>query len=399
MTTEDFVGPKYSEMQSFAIIILLLVAVGFRILLFPYENNDIMRFHIPWFLYLSQHNGLFAIKDLLDPNSLFQGLTYSPPYFYLMSVLLPFSKWISPVVLMKSLSIVFDFLSAAGIFLIIRRKFPTGINKWVGFFAVCYAPTVVINSAYWGQVDGVFTSFLVLSLFFILKQRTKLSLVLFASALAFKIQALILSPVFLILLLRKKISLMETMIIPMVFFLWMVPAYFCGYPILAPFTAIFNVAGEYSSLTMNSPTIFAFVPNRYFDIAVPLGVVFAAICCMGLVWVAIKGNWKLNQEDVIFFAITIAVVLPYVLPKMHERYFYPAAMFTILMIFFFPRLKLIPLALQVTSLLSYLPFLRGYELVPLFIPALINGFVAVVLVAGLIKRAKMPLRKTTISSE
>ncbi len=399
MTKEEYSGPKHSEMQSIVVIILLLGAVGFRILLFPYENNDIVQFHIPWFIYLSQHNGLFAIKDLLDPNSPFQGLTYSPPYFYLMSILLPLGKWVSPVVLMKSLSIVFDFLSATGIFLIIRRRFPTGINKWAGFFVVCYAPTVVINSAYWGQVDGVFTSLLVFSLFFILNQRTKLSLVLLASAIAFKIQALILSPVFLILLFRKKISLVETMIIPLVYFLWMVPAYISGYPILAPFTAIFNVAGEYSSLTMNSPTIFAFVPNRYFDVAVPLGVLFAAICCVGLVWYAIKGNWELNQEDIIFFVVTIAVVLPYVLPKMHERYFYPATMFSILFFFFNPRLKLIPLALQVTSLLSYLPFLRGYELVPLFIPALINGYVAIVLIAGLIKRTKVPLEKTTILNE
>lgn len=385
MTREKVSRWKLTLVNPLLIMAILVLAAGIRIVFFPYMNNDLSQFHLPWFRYLSQHNGLFAIKDFLEPKSPFQGLTYSPTFFYLMVALLPFEKWVPPVILMKSMACVFDFVSAAGVYLIIRNRYPTGFCKWAGFLAVCFSPTVIINSAYWGQVDSVYTSLLVFSLFLVCIQRPGWSLVFFSSALAFKIQALIFAPVILVLLFRKKIGWTQLMIIPAVYLLWMVPAYLCGYPLLAPFTAIFNVAGAYTSLTMNAPTQYAFIPNRYFDQTVPLGVALASLGCLGLLWMAIKGKWELNQADTILLTVTLAVMLPFILPKMHERYFYPAALFSILLIFYYPKLRIIPLVLQVTSLISYVPFLRGYELMPLFIPAIINGCVLAVLIASIFK--------------
>ena len=56
--------------------------------------------------------------------------------------------------------------------------------------------------------------------------------------------------------------------------------------------------------------------------------------------------------------------MPFVTPKMHERYFYPADVITILYAFYFPRFFYVPLLTIGASLFAYLPFLYGKSLLP-----------------------------------
>ena len=68
---------------------------------------------------------------------------------------------------------------------------------------------------------------------------------------------------------------------------------------------------------------------------------------------------------------------PFLLPKMHERYFFPAAVFAIVLAFYRPRSALIALLFQLTVLLSYLPYLKGYPVVTVQLAAVANlGIVA-----------------------
>jgi hypothetical protein len=57
--------------------------------------------------------------------------------------------------------------------------------------------------------------------------------------------------------------------------------------------------------------------------------------------------------------------MPYVLPKMHDRYFFAADVMAIVYAFFFPRYFFIPILVILTSVFSYGPFLFGVEIVPL----------------------------------
>ena len=77
------------------------------------------------------------------------------------------------------------------------------------------------------------------------------------------------------------------------------------------------------------------------------------------------------------------MLMPFVLPKMHERFFYPADVLSIVLVFYRPRLFLVPLAMITISFFSYQPFLFGAEPVPI-------GLLAVgvlVLLIGLTKDA------------
>ena len=192
--------------QPLVFAVLVLAAVGLRLLLLPFTNHDLTDAVIPWYEYMIRNGGLQAINGLLDSANGFPAYIYSPPYLYLLAAAIPLTKWFSTVEVIKLVSIVFDFVSAIAVFYLVKLKFPTGWKKWAGFFAVCFAPTVFINSAYWGQFDGIYTAFLVVCLYFVCTGRISLSLVFFATALAFKLQAVLFVPLYVVLFFQKKIN-------------------------------------------------------------------------------------------------------------------------------------------------------------------------------------------------
>jgi len=59
------------------------------------------------------------------------------------------------------------------------------------------------------------------------------------------------------------------------------------------------------------------------------------------------------------------MMAPYFLPKMHDRYFYPADVLSIAYGFYFPAQFYVPVTVCLASFLAYLPFLAGHAIVPL----------------------------------
>jgi Gpi18-like mannosyltransferase len=357
---------------------LLAVLVAIRIPLLPYLNTDIA-VYLPWFRYLSDHGGLYGIKDLLTAGIAGHAAVYPPPIFYQMAALTPLMGRISPVVLVKSICIVFDVLCAFAFYLIVREDNPYGKAKYLAFLLAGLAPVTVICSAYWGQFDSQYCSFLLFMLYFLKKKANNWAMVSFATALAFKYQALILAPLLVILFLRRVIGWKQLAVIPAVFFLWMVPAYLTGCPLTAPLTLLMNGAREFDALTMNAPSLFALIPVAKSDTLALVGMAATACVCGWIIWKATRYQVYFGEKQVVLCSVLVAMCIPYFLPRMHDRYFYPAALLSILLVFNWPRLKVIPLVLQCTCLLSFLPFLRGYELIPLAVPAVVNGIVIIVL--------------------
>jgi Gpi18-like mannosyltransferase len=65
------------------------------------------------------------------------------------------------------------------------------------------------------------------------------------------------------------------------------------------------------------------------------------------------------------------LIVPCFLPKMHDRFFFPADVISILLAFYFPQRFYVPILISTVSFFSYLPFLFGYEVIPLRYLALI----------------------------
>jgi Gpi18-like mannosyltransferase len=81
-----------------------------------------------------------------------------------------------------------------------------------------------------------------------------------------------------------------------------------------------------------------------------------------LIWV--YKTWKMREEagynPFILAALVSVALVPFILPRMHERYFYLQDLTTLIAAFFMPELWFLPILSQVISVIAYGPFLFNY---------------------------------------
>jgi len=82
---------------------------------------------------------------------------------------------------------------------------------------------------------------------------------------------------------------------------------------------------------------------------------------------------------VVELATFSTLLVPFVLPKMHQRYFFPADILSIVFGFYFPAYFYIPLVINMVSFFSYQYFLFGPEDVPMSVLALVTLSVLAIL--------------------
>lgn len=357
--------------KPFLIIALLGISILVRYIMLSRNNVDLEHYLVPWYNYIIDHGGFVALKDAF--------YNYSPPYMYLLVAVTPLKGIFTEIASIKLISICFDYAAAWALFRLVRLKHPGNNLPWFAFFGVLFAPTVFINSAYWGQCDVIYCTFLLGCVYFCCTRKYQVALVCFGSAFAFKAQAIFLSPLILILFLNGSIPWRNIFILPITYFLWIVPSLIVGYPLGNALGTYFNQADTYHWLTANAPNIYMFIPTAYYDYAVPIGSGLSTIVCGYLVWFVVKSKSELDGPKIIFLSVLFSTLLPFILPKMHDRYFYFAALLSIGLAFYRPKWRLAPLVLQGSSIISYTYFLQGNVYIPVIIPILLNFFLVAAL--------------------
>src|SRR5712691_1051958 len=195
--------------------ILLLLAIALRVSLYHTVTSDYTVFLSQWYDFIQTHGGFAALK--------YNFSNYNPPYLYLLTLTtyLPIPK----LVAIKTLSVVFDGVLGLFAYLILSLRYRRSYAAVVGVLVILFAPTIVINSAAWGQSDAIYTAFCLGSLYFLLKERPAWACVFFGLAISFKLQAIFFLPVLLVLLLRRKLPLKYLLLIPATFLLMLAPAF------------------------------------------------------------------------------------------------------------------------------------------------------------------------------
>ncbi len=334
--------------QTVLLVAGVALAIAARLTLFGFEGNDIKYFMGPWYDYIAAHGGFSALKDAFSD--------YSPPYLYLLVV----ATWlpVKKLYAIKLVSVVFDFLLAAGVSLTVREKYGKGPMTALAFLLTLFAPTVLVNSAMWGQNDSIFTALLVLAVLLLVRGKTSAASAVFGLSLAFKAQAVFLLPVFFVLFFTKRLKVLPALLIPAAYVVSMIPAVIAGRPLKDLLLVYTRQAGEYPHLTMGAPNLYQWLPDdfaRFRDPGILLAAAVVVIICLLAVW----SRAPVGPEAVVRLALVSAVAVPFFLPGMHERYFFPADVIAIAWAFYFPRGFLVPVVMGLTSLFAYFPFLLG----------------------------------------
>ncbi len=243
-----------------------------------------------------------------------------------------------------------------------------------GFFIL---PTVLFNSSGWGQIDSLYTSFLLLCTYLLLKEKPFWAMVAFGMAFSFKSQSIFLLPFLGILFLKGRIRWHHFLLIPAVYVILGIPAALIGRSWPSILTIYLGQLGQFRVLSMNAPNLYIFIANSFYDIGlkIGLGIFLLAMAIWG--WINWHAKITGTHRQIMLMALAVLALVPFVLPKMHDRYFYPVDVFSYAVIIFAPEMWFVPLFYQLISGLSYSAFLLGAPTGFVAIAALINTAITI----------------------
>ena len=353
------------------VILGIGLAVALRYSMLEFKSVDFLKYTKSWYNTLKA-GGFSAFSQNFS--------NYNVPYLYLLYLVIRFFPNLPAVIATKIPSLVADFVMAWLAFQVVRLKYINSPFPMFAAFAVLFAPTIVLNSAFWGQADALYTTALVACICLLLIRKEALAIIMFGISIAFKAQGVFLSPLLLALVLRREVHWRYLLLAPAIMLLALIPAWLAGHSILDLLSIYPSQAGQYDQLSMHAPSVFSWMPDtgRFYGYFYPAGLFAAAAAALCLAILVYKSKVKLTPSLLIELATISVMLMPFLLPKMHERYFYPADVFTILLAFYYPGLFLVPIGMSIISYFAYQPTI--FESEPVSIAILAVGVLLLLIV-------------------
>lgn len=338
--------------------LLLIIGIIARTAVINFTNIDTSNYLIPWYDYISNKGIATALGDNFA--------NYTPLYTYLLALMtvMPIPK----LTAIKLIPITMDIINAFMIYKIVKHKYPQGlVALWASTIFWCL-PTVVLNSAFWGQADSLYAGFLLMTLYFLIVNRPFLAVLLFSVSISIKLQAIFMGPLLAIIVLGSafkpsvfkyatKIKVWYFMLIPIVYSMLCLPAVILGRQWSDVWTIYAAQADTFKWLSAYAANPYIFIPNQYFGPVSKFGLIFATACMLTWIVFTVIREVKFSKDRLMLVALTAVALAPYLLPQMHERYFYAADLISLIVAFYLPRLWFLPLMFQITSSFAYYPVL------------------------------------------
>lgn len=365
------------------LMILLSIFVFIILILARYQVLDLTngdhQLILTWYDFLKQ-NGVMGLAD--DDFS-----NYPPAYLYLLWVFTLISDFITPAHALKIIPTLFDIISAVAIFKIARLKFDDD-KPYLLTVIFLLLPTVTFNSTGWGQIDSAYGCFLLVCFYFLLKEKPLQAMIAFGIGFSFKAQAIFLLPFLGIMFLWKKIKWYYFFIPPVIYILFALPTLFLGRSLESILLLYVGQASQFQNLARYAPNLYFVIPNDYFHPVFEIGLGIFIISMLVWAWINWRANPPFTQKKIALTALASVVLVPFLLPKMLDRYFYPADILSFAVAILLPELWFIPIMFQISSGLVYLIFPFGFPPLMALPGAFINTALVIILTKAQIQSLK-----------
>ncbi len=341
------------------IVCAALTALAFllRALALDYETLDYQNFLASWVDFYRTRGGWSALRYSLG--------NYNIPYLYFLA-LFSYSS-IRDLYLIKLLSTLFDVLLAWGCLRLCARFTESAGRRAACFFTVLLLPTVILNGSLWGQCDSIYTALAVLALALALEEKPVRAMICLALSFGFKLQAVFVIPVFAVLLMNGRLKWRHLFVFPLTYALLVLPAVFTGRPFLDTLMLYASQTGSIGDgLNYNSSSIFAIFWNvQDKESAAAFAVIGAFVYLLALLALSFRFRRRLSDGAVLLLAALIAIGVPFLLPHMHDRYFFAADVLTVALAFALPETAPAAVLTQFASLLGYHAYLKMRFFLPM----------------------------------
>ena len=281
-------------------------------LCWPTVPPDMRLFLFPWYGHILQHGPIGAFAE---PFS-----NYTPPYLYLLAAASLADGALGPLNVIKLLSLAGTGFLALGVAELLRAA-GAEPRRAVLVFVL---PTVVLNAALLGQCDALWAGACAFATAAMIRGRTLASLFWCGVAIAFKAQSAFLAPFIIGALLGRRAPLWQWAVPPLVYAGAMLPAWMMGWP-AADLATVYLRQVEWFDFpgNLSNPWIWAtrLAPASAQDFYI-LGYAAAAAAAVGIGAMAARA--VRDPRRMLATALLCAMALPFLLPKMHERYLFLA---------------------------------------------------------------------------
>ena len=334
-------------------IIISLAGFLIRSLGFDFHSHDLDTFLIPWFNESLQNGGLRSLSAPIgNYGILYQTLialmTYIP---------------IDSIYLYKILSIIFDYLLAYSCSVFACEL--TGAKKWQFTFNLVYAtvlllPPVILNSAFWGQCDAIYTTFILLTLLYIYRKNYTKGFIFLGIAFAFKFQAVFIVPFIICLYFySESFSICLLGLSLLSFWLSGTIGFLLGRGLLEPFTIYVSQANTYEHMYLNVASFWIILGDNWTFLH-QFALLFTILLCGIALYTILQKKKRIDTPEQYVNTTTWFVWTSVLfLPAMHERYTYPLDLLLIVLVFIDRKyLKYACLSILLT-LITYGTYLFG----------------------------------------
>ena len=374
-------------------LIMTIIAIGARVLCLGHVSADYSIFLSGWMESIRAGGGFASLAS--------QTGNYNLPYLTLLA-LFSYSS-VNDLYLIKILSIFFDFVLAWAVMKIVEKITGNKKRMLIAFFAVLLWPTVIINSAFWGQCDSIYVALGILGIYLAMDDRPVLSMLCIAASFGFKLQAVFIIPVYAVLWMQGKFKWWHFLFFPLTYIIMILPAVLAGRPfaeaLLLYTTQTESIGIDYSYTapsflsiiqtaktalaSLNTPEAIAAVSKLFVLIAMLFVIAVLALC--------FNNRKRLSNWLVLMAAALFAIGIPYLLPHMHERYFYYADIMLLLLALCNRKFWPYAVVSELSSLASYWAYyssIKSTPYIPIYVIAFINGFVFLFLFVCLFRKMK-----------
>lgn len=338
-----------------ALVLALAASLALRLSLFPFVSGDMAGDMIPWSGIIEREGAWKALgQDFSNYPSL---------YLYLLTL----ATWLPLPRLwaIKLVYVVFDYILALYVGGI-AGKVVGPRAFWPAALVTLFLPTVLMNSALWGQCDAMYASGLVACVYYLLGKRSVAAMVAFGLAFSLKPQAVFLAPLILALAWQRRFSPLLLYVPAAVYGLLALPAWLAG----RSFADLMLLYAHqkilpFPALTLGATNLYQWLPGVPFEPFFTAGLVLAATSAGAFIVVLCRRHpGGLSSPVVLRAALLSLVLMPFVLPAMHERYFFAADALSVAYAFAFRRGWRLAALIQAASAFTYLPYLFDWEPIP-----------------------------------
>jgi Gpi18-like mannosyltransferase len=268
---------------------------------------------------------------------------YYNPYMYFLALIshFPEEDWMG---LVKIVSCVFDLACGNAALKTVEKVSGKESRGIVAYALAMFCPIFFANSSIWAQCDSITAFFLLMTLYFFIREKKNSSfwaMVFFGIALSFKIQAIFLLPFLFLLYLYKKWNAVDFFASFAALVIMNVPAWLTGQPLTRFIKVLSAQTSQYEEPYMNAPSVYALFfkqgnPEVTEQVKI-YGILLLLAVYVLLALFVLATKREISREGVLLLFLFCGLFAPFILPHMHERYYYFGEIAAILYAAYRPR--------------------------------------------------------------